>query len=233
MSKYLYCRTYWDRESDIEPEVRRYVIRKELKTLIHFEPNHCVRRDGKWHEVEGKPVTIAKWGKPETFGSAIGNFKRHLPRDWTEGKPEPEPGPGSAEWLEKLMQEERFESDAPFTDILNGLAATRPDWSAFGFEMKPSLAEFKAAYRRESLRLHPDRGGDAAEFKAMQHQAEQPNQKERCSHVRYVDVGPGFRWVFDAEEHPSKRRPGWLVSICNRCRGFIGRRPHDSNKQEK
>lgn len=49
-----------------------------------------------------------------------------------------------------------------------------PDYLAFfGLDEKAREADVVQAYREQSRRLHPDRGGDAAEFKAMQRRFEQ------------------------------------------------------------
>lgn len=41
-------------------------------------------------------------------------------------------------------------------------------WSVLGLTARASLEEVKAAYRRRALELHPDRGGDAADFRGLQ-----------------------------------------------------------------
>ena len=43
----------------------------------------------------------------------------------------------------------------------------------FGLDVTASEADVVRAYRQHSWQLHPDRGGDAAEFKAMQRRFEQ------------------------------------------------------------
>lgn len=49
-----------------------------------------------------------------------------------------------------------------------------PEYLAFfGLDEKAREADVVQAYRAQSRRLHPDRGGDAAEFKAMQRRFEQ------------------------------------------------------------
>ena len=41
-------------------------------------------------------------------------------------------------------------------------------WQTLGLEPKATLAEIKQAYRACALRTHPDRGGSAEEFRAVQ-----------------------------------------------------------------
>jgi hypothetical protein len=41
-------------------------------------------------------------------------------------------------------------------------------WSILGLTARANLEEVKAAYRRRALELHPDRGGDAADFRGLQ-----------------------------------------------------------------
>ncbi len=40
-------------------------------------------------------------------------------------------------------------------------------WSVLGLTAKASAEEVKAAYKRRALELHPDRGGDAAQFRGL------------------------------------------------------------------
>jgi curved DNA-binding protein CbpA len=40
-------------------------------------------------------------------------------------------------------------------------------WSVLGVERLASPEELKRAFRRRALETHPDRGGDAAEFRAV------------------------------------------------------------------
>lgn len=42
-------------------------------------------------------------------------------------------------------------------------------WSVLGLSPGASLAEVKRAYRQRALLTHPDTGGDAAQFRALQH----------------------------------------------------------------
>ena len=40
-------------------------------------------------------------------------------------------------------------------------------WALLGLTARANLAEVKSAYRRRALELHPDRGGDAAQFRGL------------------------------------------------------------------
>ncbi len=40
-------------------------------------------------------------------------------------------------------------------------------WSVLGLTARASLEEVKAAYKRRALELHPDRGGEAAQFRGL------------------------------------------------------------------
>jgi len=40
-------------------------------------------------------------------------------------------------------------------------------WSRLGLDARASVEQVKGAYRRRALELHPDRGGDAAAFRAL------------------------------------------------------------------
>ena len=40
-------------------------------------------------------------------------------------------------------------------------------WATLGLTSRASTEEVKSAYRRRALTLHPDRGGQAAEFRAL------------------------------------------------------------------
>jgi len=40
-------------------------------------------------------------------------------------------------------------------------------WALLGLTSRASVEEVKSAYRRRALELHPDRGGDAAQFRAL------------------------------------------------------------------
>jgi len=48
--------------------------------------------------------------------------------------------------------------------------APRPEsaWSLLGLEQGATLTELKRAFRARALETHPDRGGDAAQFRAVQ-----------------------------------------------------------------
>ena len=166
-SPYVYCRTYG---GEAQPsEVRRYVIRKELKTVVHLQPGYSLRCDGKWHRVDGEALTLGKWSGSRkaavVLSHELGDFQFDLPRWWREGKPEP-----SKAEPDKAANDDP-QSD-PFADLLQTLERLKPDWAAFGFTCKPSEAAFKKAHRKQSLRLHPDRGGDARQFASMQAKAE-------------------------------------------------------------
>jgi hypothetical protein len=47
-------------------------------------------------------------------------------------------------------------------------AAAPSAWSVLGLAPGASLAEVKRAYRQRALETHPDRGGDATQFRAVQ-----------------------------------------------------------------
>ena len=159
-SSYVYCRTCCDWCGDEPSEVRRYVIQRELKTRIWLKANYHVWRDGAWVEVEGEKFWISYRSKidyrlpnlepftSESFNHRVGEFKRELPASWIGTE-----SPNGESFFAML-------------------AAMRPDWSAFGFQLKPSKAEFKKAHRKEALRLHPDHGGEAKQFTIMQAKAE-------------------------------------------------------------
>ena len=46
--------------------------------------------------------------------------------------------------------------------------AAESAWSVLGLQTGATLAEVKRAYQRRALQTHPDHGGDAAEFRAIQ-----------------------------------------------------------------
>jgi hypothetical protein len=47
------------------------------------------------------------------------------------------------------------------------VARERSGWALLGLEPGASLSELKGAFQRKALETHPDRGGDAAEFRAV------------------------------------------------------------------
>ena len=171
---YIYCRTSrYHADGDEGPdarqcEVRRYTLRKELKRDVYLHPGYAVRREGRWHQVDSEPLTIYKYKLPGRIKVVLchapGQWERGLPRWWPEGKPDP-PKP------EPEPEEERF-SSAWFEDLMKSRGYVKPDWAAFGFECKPSEADFKKSHRKQSRKFHPDHGGDAGEFATMQAKAE-------------------------------------------------------------
>jgi DnaJ family protein A protein 2 len=40
-------------------------------------------------------------------------------------------------------------------------------WAVLGLTARASAEDVKSAYRRRALTLHPDRGGDAVQFRAL------------------------------------------------------------------
>jgi hypothetical protein len=147
------------------------VIFRELKTRITLEPGYELRTDGKWIHHTTPSIDFVMKAEEGRLDDSLGNFQRSLPRDWIEGKPklelEPKPEPRP-----KPEPVHEAYSD-PLEEKLALLFGNKPDWAAFGFSSKPSLREFNKAYRKRSLEMHPDRGGNQKEFAKMQHQAEQ------------------------------------------------------------
>ena len=154
---YLYCHTRCS--PDQPPQVRRYVIASELKTKLKLQPGFDVRTDGKWVHHDAEPIDVMKLSNG-WLNHSLGNFSRSLPRDWSEGLPEPEPKPT-----------EESETE-PVGDIFSLLNRNKPNWSLFGFQGKPPKAEFQKAYRRLAIKLHPDAGGDKRQFADMQASSE-------------------------------------------------------------
>jgi hypothetical protein len=70
---------------------------------------------------------------------------------------------GQAAWTtsERARQPDRAPPRAARVD------ETLSVWALLGITSGASVAEVKAGYRRRALELHPDRGGDAAEFRAL------------------------------------------------------------------
>ena len=48
-----------------------------------------------------------------------------------------------------------------------GAAPELSVWAVLGLSPRASVDDVKSAYRRHALSLHPDRGGDAAQFRAL------------------------------------------------------------------
>ena len=48
-----------------------------------------------------------------------------------------------------------------------GAAPELSVWAVLGLSSRASVGEVKSAYRKRALSLHPDRGGDAAQFRAL------------------------------------------------------------------
>ena len=78
-------------------------------------------------------------------------------------------------WLRVIREQPPFASATPKSAEA---AAPRPDaprpdgarsvWSILGLPGRATEAEIKQAHRRRALETHPDRGGDAAEFREVQ-----------------------------------------------------------------
>ena len=48
-----------------------------------------------------------------------------------------------------------------------GAAPELSVWAVLGLSSRASVDDVKSAYRKRALSLHPDRGGDAAQFRAL------------------------------------------------------------------
>jgi hypothetical protein len=74
-------------------------------------------------------------------------------------------------WARVLQGEPPWPSAAP-RNAAAPPAASHADapvsvWALLGLTSRANLEEVKSAYRRRALELHPDRGGDAAQFRAL------------------------------------------------------------------
>lgn len=92
---------------------------------------------------------------------------------------------------------------------------TRQCFQALGLEDDATPAEVKDAWRRLNSRLHPDRGGDAAEHRAARTAYEEALAR---AEVCPTCVGKG----------KIDKQHGWSVMtvVCSYCRGS-GRRPEE------
>lgn len=74
-------------------------------------------------------------------------------------------------WARVLQGEPPWPSSAPpRADASRAVGRARPEisvWSVLGLHARGTVEEVKSAYRRRALELHPDRGGDAAQFRAL------------------------------------------------------------------
>jgi hypothetical protein len=74
-------------------------------------------------------------------------------------------------WSNVLVGKEPWPSaQAESGEALRPRASTHVTsiWQTLGVEPKATVAEIKQAYRARALRTHPDRGGSAEEFRALQ-----------------------------------------------------------------
>lgn len=166
--RYLYCRTWYSEKQP--PEVRRYKVLEELKTKIKLDPTYCVKEGRRWVQAavtQSTPVQVAilsRYKGHPVLNSSIGDFRRYVPQQWRQGQ---------AAFHAAQEEERKAKGDPdPFQQLWDSLLADRPDWARFGFLSKPSLSEFKRAYRKTCIKLHPDQGGDVEQFKQMQAEAE-------------------------------------------------------------
>jgi hypothetical protein len=95
--------------------------------------------------VAGRTLVVA----PPTWARAWNRVLRGMP-PWASREPD-EPG-------------------AARPRALDAQPAAEPDsiWSVLGLAPTATVAEIKLAYRRRALETHPDHGGDAAAFRAVQ-----------------------------------------------------------------
>ena len=70
---------------------------------------------------------------------------------------------GKEPWLSTANA--RASDDAPRARVTNNAASI---WQTLGLQSSASLAEIKQAYRSRALQTHPDRGGTAEDFRALQ-----------------------------------------------------------------
>ena len=56
-------------------------------------------------------------------------------------------------------------------------AVLRSSWAVLGLEPGAACSEVKRAFRQRALEAHPDRGGDAGEFRAVQRAYEKLSAK--------------------------------------------------------
>jgi hypothetical protein len=74
-------------------------------------------------------------------------------------------------WARVLQGESPWPSAEPKAKAVPR-AGVRPSpeisvWALLGLTSRASVVEVKGAYRRRALELHPDRGGDPAQFRAL------------------------------------------------------------------
>lgn len=168
--KYLYCairNPVWEPDNT-EPlylETRRYRVLRELKTQVCVDPDYLIRVDEKWVKPTTRGEVIDRVFKAGGYFVCDGiTFETRPDAAWPGRKPKPTP-------IDERLEQSKQRSQE-FDDLLRRIdpaGAARADAiEYFGFEGKPSEPELRAEFRRRSIKLHPDSGGDCEAFRELQ-----------------------------------------------------------------
>ncbi len=168
--KYLYCVISDPNCSWRLIETRRYRVDRLCKQSVVMDRRYAIRQDDRWIEPDQPQIddTFRAYGTGDSgiFFYADKQFVRRPSPEWPGRKLEPQPKPKPSFSWDHLFEE--------LEDIrlTVGSIAIPDAFKYFGFQIPPTADEFAKAYRTASLRLHPDHGGDAMEFRTMQAKAD-------------------------------------------------------------
>ncbi len=179
--KYLYCVAAPRRSGD-RTETRRYIVVGFDGWSAVMDRRYVIRQDDRWVEPDKPQIDdtfrayMVRDSDVLKFTYGDKSFVRKPLPSWPKRRPEPnpKPEPETKPYSDQRSYQQRLDDLCRKlgVDVAPGVHVVPSYFAYFGFHTLPTGDDFAKAYRTASLRLHPDHGGDAMEFRTMQGKAD-------------------------------------------------------------